>query len=154
MISAFRLCANRYLSSAFSGEGAKIAGGRWNSDGRPMVYCASSLSLATLEVLVHLEEPEILERYFSYFEIRFPAEMVTETDLGALPKNWRSEDGLPATRSLGDEWLVSFGSPVLSVPSAVTPGELNFLLNPRHPDFRKIEIGNSETFSPDPRLVR
>jgi RES domain-containing protein len=154
MISAYRICSTKWISSAFTGEGAKLAGGRWNSSGRPAVYCASSLSLATLEVLVHLEEPEILAHYFSYFHIEFPDFFVTDLDSGNLPENWKDESARLATRAIGDSWLKSMRSAVLSVPSAVTPGELNFLLNPRHEDFGKIVIESAQSFIPDPRLVK
>ncbi len=154
MIRAFRLCGVKWESSAFSGEGARIAGGRWNSGGLPVVYCAGSLSLATLEVLVHLEDTGILSRYFSFFEIGFPEETVTSVGLSALPANWREESMIQATATLGDIWLRGMESAVLSVPSAVTPGETNFLLNPRHPDFGKIKTGSPQRFEPDPRLAK
>jgi RES domain-containing protein len=40
------------------------------------------------------------------------------------------------------------------VPSVVTPGEWNFLLNPLHPDFPKVQPGAASPFRPDPRLIR
>ncbi len=153
MISAFRICSNRYASSAFTGEGAKIAGGRWNSPGLPVIYCSSSLSLATLEILVHLEEPEILSNYFSFSEVRIPVKLITELDLKRLHSGWRAETTFPQTSTMGDVWIRSLKSAVLAVPSAVTPGEKNFLLNPRHPDFAKIGIGEMQRFDPDPRLA-
>lgn len=154
MISAYRICGTKWVSSAFTGEGAKLTGGRWNTSGVPAVYCASSLSLATLEVLVHLEDTEILANYFSYFRIEIPDSIVAALDTAELPENWKDESAMLATRALGDSWLQSMKSAVLSVPSAVTPGELNFLLNPRHPDFGKIGIGAVQTFLADPRLVK
>jgi len=153
MIPAFRICATRYSPTAFSGEGAKIAGGRWNSAGLPVVYCSSSLSLATLEILVHLEEPEILAHHFSFFEVGIPKELIETLNPAKLPPGWRAETTFPQTSALGDAWIRSMKSAVLSVPSAVTPGEVNFLLNPRHPDFGKIRIGEMQRFEPDPRLA-
>jgi len=50
----FRLVDEDYLESAFSGDGARLYGGRWNAPGVAMVYTAQSLSLAQLELLVHL----------------------------------------------------------------------------------------------------
>ncbi|MEP2775568.1 MAG: RES domain-containing protein [Luteolibacter sp.] len=154
MIPAYRICSTRYAFGAFSGEDAKMAGGRWNSPGLLMVYCSSSLSLATLEILVHLEEPEILARHFSYFEIAIPKAMIQPLDPAKIPSNWRFEGAFPQTSALGDAWLRSMKSAVLSVPSAVTPGEVNYLLNPRHPDYGKIRIGEEQRFEPDPRLAR
>lgn len=154
MIRAFRICGTKWESSAFSGEGAKIAGGRWNTGGLPVVYCACSLSLATLEILVHLEDPGVLSRHFSFFEIGFPEEILTEIVTSALPANWRDEGMIPVTAALGDRWLRAMTGAVLSVPSAVTHGESIFLLNPRHEDFAKITIGAPQRFDPDPRLAR
>ena len=72
MISASRICKTRHLATALSGEGARLNGGRWNSPGLPAVYTSSSLSLATLEVLVHLEDPELLANLFSWFPLEIP----------------------------------------------------------------------------------
>lgn len=152
MITAYRICGAKWVSSAFTGDGAKTAGGRWNSPGRPMVYCSASLSLATLEILVHLEDRGILTRYFSFFEIRIPVDIVTRLPLEMLPDDWKEDSREAVTRSLGDSWLRAMDSAVLAVPSAVTPGELNYLIDPRHPDFSKIEVAASHPFSPDPRL--
>lgn len=153
MITAYRICGTKWVGSAFTGEGAKMAGGRWNSAGRPVVYCSSSLSLATLEILVHLEDRGVLTRHFSFFEIRIPKNVVTISDPNRLPEDWTDEAGEAATRALGDSWLRSMNSAVLGVPSAVTPGEMNYLLDPRHLDYRRIEIGVPKRFSPDPRLT-
>jgi RES domain-containing protein len=43
---------------------------------------------------------------------------------------------------------------VLKVPSAVVPGEYNFLLNPNHKYFQKVKILNIESFTFDERLFR
>lgn len=153
MITAYRICGTKWVDSAFTGEGAKMAGGRWNSAGRPVVYCSSSLSLATLEILVHLEDRGVLTRHFSFFEILIPEDIITISDPNRLPAEWKDEAGEAATRALGDSWLRSMKSAVLGVPSAVTPGEVNYLLDPRHPDYRRIEIGAPNQFSPDPRLT-
>lgn len=152
MIAAYRICATKWKTSAFTGEGAKAAGGRWNSIGRPLVYCSSSLSLATLEVLVDLEDQNILARHFSFFEIQIPEEIVSVLDMERLAVDWKEDSGIAATRGLGDGWLLTMRSAVLGVPSAVTPGELNYLLDPKHPDFSRILSGPTTGFFPDPRL--
>ena len=51
----WRICKKRHVRTAFSGIGAEKHGGRWNRKGERMVYASSSLSLATLELFVHLE---------------------------------------------------------------------------------------------------
>lgn len=153
MIRAFRLCKTRYLATAFTGEGARLAGGRWNSPGVAIVYTSASLSLATLEVLVHLEDPETFARLFSWVAVEIPDGSVESLSISALPPNWSADEIPTATRVLGDAWARSRRGAVLAVPSVVTPGEWNYLLNPAHPDFAKIRIGQPQAFRPDPRLA-
>ena len=154
MISAFRICKTRHLATALSGEGARLNGGRWNSPGLPAVYTSSSLSLATLEVLVHLEDPELLANLFSWFPLEIPDDLVEWLDPGTLPPEWLNDEPGPASRTAGDGWLKSRRSAALAVPSVVTPGEWNILLNPAHPDFPKLLPGPAKPFRPDPRLIR
>lgn len=154
MIRAFRLCKTKHLVSAFSGEGARINGGRWNSPGAAVVYTSSSLSLATLEVLVHLEDPEVLARLFSWVSLEIPDDTVKTLDLASLANGWDSDEVRPASQSVGDQWLRSMRSAALAVPSVVTPGEWNYLLNPFHSHFSSIRIGRFQPFRPDPRLIR
>jgi RES domain-containing protein len=44
-------------------------------------------------------------------------------------------------------------SAILELPSAIIPGETNFLLNTNHPDFKSITFGKTEVFAFDPRLI-
>ena len=154
MISAFRICKTRHLAAALSGEGARVSGGRWNSPGLPVVYTSSSLSLATLEVLVHLEDLELLANLFSWIPLEIPEDLVEWLDPSALPPEWLSDEPGPASRSAGDGWLRAHRSAVFAVPSVVTPGEWNYLINPVHPDFPRILPGAAMRFRPDPRLIR
>ncbi len=153
MIPAFRLCKTKHLATAFTGEGARIAGGRWNSPGVAAVYASSSLSLATLEVLVHLEEPEAFARMFSWFAMEIPDDLAEVLDAAKLPPGWCADESTAATQTLGDAWVRSQRTAVLAVPSVVTPGESNYLLNPGHPRFPEIRIGKPQPFRPDPRLA-
>jgi RES domain-containing protein len=50
-------------------------------------------------------------------------------------------------------WLRSAGTAALSVPSAVIRTERNILLNPRHPEAKRILLISDEPFSFDPRLL-
>lgn len=152
MIPAFRLCKTKFVGTAFSGEGARLNGGRWNSPGVSMVYASSSLSLATLEVLVHLENPEAFARLFSWVEVGIPEGSIGLMEENGLPKGWCDAETNISSRSSGDAWVRSQRSAVLAVPSVVTPGEWNYLLNPTHPGFSKIKIGPVKAFQPDPRL--
>jgi RES domain-containing protein len=152
MIRAFRLCKTKFLPSAFSGEGARLNGGRWNAPRLAVVYTSSSLSLATLEVLVHLEDPEAFARLFSWVPLEIPGDLIERLDPATLPERWRDDETNSSSQSVGDAWLRSMRTTVLEVPSVVTPGEWNYLLNPGHPRFTEIQIGETRRFQPDPRL--
>ena len=149
---AYRITQGKYAKTAFDGEGARLYGGRWNSVGTPLVYVASSISLATLELLVHLEDYSILEDRYVVIPITFPDRLVEELPLESLPSGWNRPSLDTPAQALGDRWISEARSVALRVPSAVTPGEHNYLLNPQHPDFAKLTIGDATPFALDPRL--
>ena len=151
MPSAWRLTKTKYLSTAWDGEGASKAGGRWNRPGVPVVYAAGSLSLALVEVLVHLPA-EILPAY-SAVPVEFDDALVTVVAPAQLPRNWKDSPPPPATQAIGADWVASGASAVLRVPSVVVPGEFNFVLNPAHRDFGRIRMGAPMPFPFDPRLL-
>ena len=153
MFSVWRITSKKFAKTAFSGEGARRFGGRWNRPGIPLIYTAESKSLAILEILVHLESPDLLQK-FVLFEVKVEESFTTESDPESLPANWREDPPPAAAQSIGDDWANSASSAVLRVPSAIVTGEFNFLLNPRHPDFRKLQIGQPQPLLLDPRLPR
>ena len=150
-VSAWRIVKHRHASQAFSGEGARLYGGRWNTAGIPVIYASSSQSLAALEMLVHLEEPGLLAAY-DVIQADFNQNLVEEPAPRSLPSNWR--DDIAATQRFGDDWARRLRSVVLSVPSAIIPAERNFLFNPRHPRFTAIVIHKAQRFVFDQRLHR
>lgn len=149
-MEAGRITRARKTADAFSGEGARIFGGRWNSPGSRLVYTAGSRSLAILEVLAHLAKSAPLNGYVLY-PVACDDSLVQI--LGDLPPGWDAEPPNAASQSVGDEWVRSATHPVLSVPSAIVPEERNYLVNPAHPDFSRITIGRPAAFRIDPRLV-
>jgi len=128
-------------------------GGRWNSPGTPMVYAAQSQSLAILEMLVHLDSPNLLKRYI-LFGIEIETTLISPVDRSSLPKNWKTDPVPTSVQTIGDRWAASFISVALNVPSALVPDESNFLLNPLHPDFPKLKIQKPLAFQFDPRLTK
>jgi RES domain-containing protein len=153
MIRAFRLCKTELLDSAFSGEESCQNGGRWNSPGHRVVYTSSSLSLATLEILVHLEDPTALSQLYSWIPLEIPPPCIEHIAPDSLPPEWANDDPTPAVRAIGDHWLQSHKNAALAVPSAVTPGEWNYLINPSHTRFSEIRAGDPRPFEPNPRLM-
>jgi len=152
VIFVWRLLTARFAGTAFSGEGARHYGGRWNRKGVTMVYTASSQSLAMLEMLVQ-DEP-LRARYVMIPAI-LPKRLKIERIVpDQLPANWRDPAAREQLQSIGTDWISRGSSAVLAVPSSVIPAETNYLLNPYHPSFAKIEIGQAQEFITDLRLIR
>ena len=152
-VRAWRIVKRERSSTAFSGAGAKRSGGRWNSPGTSMIYTAGSAALAMLELLVHLQAPELLKGYV-LFEVSFAERLMRTLSLRTLPRNWRNPVPPRSLPRIGDAWIQEQTSAILEVPSAIVPGESNFLLNPLHPDFGGISIGARTPVRFDPRLVK
>lgn len=152
-IRAWRIVKARFARTAFTGDGARLFPGRWNRRGTPMVYLAGSVSLAMLELLVHLPNADLLHAY-RLFEVTIPTDLIQMLPRRRLPKRWNAERISAETQSIGSNWVRAGRSAVLEVPSAIVPTESNYLLNPRHDGFRRIRIGPARLFRFDSRLHR
>lgn len=152
MTRAWRIVKTRFAADAFSEEGARLYGGRWNSPGIAMVYTAGSISLATLELLVHLNNTSVLPS-FSICPVEFDDSLVALLDLATLPPDWSQSPAPTSLQTIGDDWISRASSVVLRVPSAVIENENNYLINPAHTDFKKLVIGTMEALKLDPRLT-
>ena len=152
IIHAWRLVSEARAHDAFSGEGARLYGGRWNPHGLRATYLSSTRSLAALEVLVHQAE-QVPSGRFLFFEVRFPEHFVTTVEPATLEENWRSYPPRNSTVAVGVGWLKTRSSPVLQVPSIMIPEESNYLLNPEHPRAEEIEIGAPRAFTFDHRFL-
>lgn len=151
MPRAFRVVKRKHAAQSFDGEGARLFGGRWNRPGVAVVYVSENLSLAALELLVHLERSALLGHYV-VCRIEFPEATVEELPARRLPADWRLSPAPPHLQEIGTRWARARRSAVLRVPSAVIPLESNFLLNPRHPNFPRFARTAPEPFDFDPRL--
>ena len=152
LITAYRITKRRYAASIWSGAGARDHGGRWNSRGVAVVYTAESRALAAMEQLVHLVKPRILVGYV-VASIAFDDRLLQRVDPAALPRGWDAPVAPPALRRYGDAWVAAGRSPVLAVPSAIIPGEWNYLFNPQHPQFPVMTKSKPERFVYDRRLA-
>ena len=151
-LSLWRISKRKYADTAFSGEGTRRAGGRWNSRGQGMVYTSGTLSLAALEVFVHMEVEDVATMLAS---IRLDIPTDVQIDYLAtdrLPPNWRDIPAPIGLAAMGDSWFKTGGTAILAVPSVVIPIEYNYLINPTHPDFVKLSIESPQPFELDPRL--
>ena len=145
---------SRRIYPPLDGEGARINGARWNTPGRRVAYTAGSLSLAIVELLVHTD-PDIVPNDLAAHEIELP-EAISRRVIqpGELRSGWDSHDDLGPCQALGDEWLAGGRECVLVVPSAVVPVELNYLIDPAHPEAGQLSVISSVPFAFDPRLLR
>ncbi|MEM1041775.1 MAG: RES family NAD+ phosphorylase [Bacteroidota bacterium] len=153
MTVAWRVVKEAYARSAFDGEGARRSGGRFNSRGTAVVYAADSLALALLEVAVHLPSYHGLRGRVG-FQLGIPdgsVEVLSEDD---LPADWQATPPARAAQLLGDAWVAEARSAVFRVPSVIVPHAYNYVLNPAHPDFGRVEIGAPEPVPIDPRLMK
>ena len=150
MLTVWRITTARFVTSAFTGEGARLYGGRWNPKGYPIVYTAESRSLALLEMLVQ-DDP--LRANYVLVPAHIPKDLsITTIQTQELPEDWRNFSTRDTLQTIGKDWLTSMRSAILSVPSAVLPAERNYLMNPIHPDFQKIIFGSAESLQTDMRL--
>jgi RES domain-containing protein len=152
MPSAWRIVRAARSKSAFTGEGARVYGGRWNSKGTAIVYVSEHESLAALELLVHLTPLAPTDRYLS-FRLAWEDKLTEYFPVKNLPANWNAEPSTFETMQIGDEWVRAGKSVALAVPSVLSTSELNFLLNPKHSDFKKIKISEPNEYRFDPRLL-
>lgn len=116
------------------------------------MYTARSPSLAVLEMLVNLDHHQ-LQHSYRICQVSFDESLVERLDLENLPKDWRQSPPPAQLQEMGDQWVREARSAVWRVPSAVLDLEHNYILNPQHPDFMKIEIGEMVAFQFDSRLT-
>jgi RES domain-containing protein len=148
---AFRLVRKKY-ANPLSVEGASRSGNHWNSKGTALIYCADSRALAMAEVAVHLSLG-LLPKDYEMVELEIPVDVSLRSLSPAnLPVGWNSFPHLFQTQRIGDEFVAAMESCMLQVPSAVVPGDFNYLLNPTHPDFERIQIKSRVDFPFDSRF--
>lgn len=150
-LRAWRIVQAHLAGHAFSGEGARLYGGRWNHPGSAVVYTAATKSLALLELLVHISAQQLLRSYVC-IPVEFDNAMVKQLNAADLPKGWRSYPASNVTRDIGTAWVASGVSVVLAVPSVIVPEEWNYILNPAHPEFSKVLVGRAQVIEIDARL--
>lgn len=146
-LKAYRIGAGEH--PVFQGEGARRNGARWNSPGRPVIYCGHSFAIAMLERLVYsaIGTVPTSDRYVVAL---VPEDLIEALDESTIP-GWR-QAGSRSARDAGDRWLARGSSAALSVPSAVTGIDRNLLLNPAHPQFGQITVGEELPVAWDRRL--
>jgi RES domain-containing protein len=156
MMTVFRIEREKYLTTTLSGVGASMARGyRWNSMHTKLVYTSESRALATLEVSVHLDLSEDLPSDRFYVEIDIPDDItIMEVNIEDLPSDWDSKPPTLSTQIIGDDFVHDNDAAVLKVPSSIVHQEFNYLINPNHPDAKKISVKRAIPLTFDTRLKR
>lgn len=149
----YRISKTRRISD-LSGIGARLYGGRWNNKGIGIVYTSENRSLATVEYLVHVPI-SIIPGDLSIASIKIP-NLIKPKDVlpSDLPNNWRDYPPPPELTKIGTKWALSNETLLLRVPSSIVENEFNLLINPQHPDMKRISISQIEKFEFDKRLLR
>jgi RES domain-containing protein len=148
----YRILRKRYSKKPLDGEGAYQFGGRWSSTGTRLVYTAEHLSLAIIEYYIHIDpgdSPPDLVVVSADIPDSVSRRRVA---LSRLPSDWRHSPAPPALAAIGDSFAADRKSAVLIVPSVLAPSESNWLINPQHPDFRRIRVHPPEDFRYDARF--
>jgi len=135
-----------------AGNGSRLYGGRWNNEGLPAIYLASSRSLAILESLAHIV-PTNIPNDLCMMLVDVP-DNVAEIDTDTLPQNWESYDDQYFLKRIGDNFLQKKEKLLLKVPSAIVKEEFNFLFNPLQHRATEAKISSIEIFTFDVRLLK
>ena len=148
----YRIAKKEYIED-LSGNGAKRTGGRWNPKGIPILYCASTSSLAILEKLVSIDM-DLLPEDLCIAALEIPKSKILKIPKEELPKNWKHYHSPDALKSIGKSWIELGNFCTLQIPSAVNSMESNYLINVKHPLMGKIKIKEVTPFRIDNRLSK
>lgn len=150
-MEVYRL-SRRKFGNNLSGKGSAIKGARWNSVGVELIYTAANRSLAMAEVAVHTTLASLPDD-FVMMTIYIPDDIsMAKLDIKILPENWNIFPYLAFPQLIGDRFATDNENCLLQVPSSVTLGDYNFLINPRHTEFNRIKIVDSVAFPFDKRI--
>ena len=154
MSLVYRVLRRAYARTAFDGEGAYRYGGRWSSPGTRLCYTSEHQSLAMLEYFVHLDQDDSPDDLvLAVAEV--PNDLTRASiESDRLPPNWRDSAAPPELARFGDEFARRGKGCLLVVPSVLAPSENNCLINPAHPDYKKIVVRATEPLNYDPRMFR
>lgn len=136
-----------------TGNGARLFGGRWNSEGFFALYTSSSRSLALLETLAHTPAKFLDVRVYHLITLSIPDNILTQKiSVKNLLPGWDAPDTRPFTKKIGDTFLSNKKNLMLEVPSAMMPEEMNYVINPLHKDMNLIKMINKRRIYFDKRI--
>ncbi len=145
----YRISSCSYIND-LSGRGAALYGGRWNNKDTYVVYTAESRALALLEAVVHIGK--VPAEGFCIATIDIPDNSIEIFQAEKLPGDWQTNPPPNYLKAIGDYFIKSKKYLALAIPSAIMMEEHNYLLNPMHPDFKKVKIISERPIRVDDRL--
>lgn len=152
-MEVYRLVREKF-SDTLSGKGAALKGARWNSMGIELIYTAQNRSLAMAEIAVYLTLATLPGDYVM-LTIFIPDNIsLQKFDIDHLPENWDIFPHTPLTQAIGDSFVAENKYCLLQVPSAIIHGDHNILINPNHPEFKKIKVIATDKFPFDKRIFK
>ncbi len=138
-----------------SGNGARLYGGRWNSEGNLALYTAENRSLALVETLVHTPIRFLKRTEYLLIEIEINTpESIKKLELKDMPHQWDAYIPAPITRTIGDAFLNNQQHLLLRVPSVLMPEEYNYVFNPLHPAMKVVKIVSERLLTFNDRLLQ
>ncbi len=152
-MEAYRLSREKFAAT-LSGRGAALKGARWNSIGVELIYTASNRSLAMAEVAVHFTLATLPGDYMMSIIFIPYNTSIQKLNIADLPTNWNTFPHPSTTQTIGNQFIADNKFCILQIPSAVTQGDYNLLINPNHPDFKRIKIIATDKFPFDKRIFK
>lgn len=148
----YRIVKLERRTQDLSGTGAFLVGGRWNNEGTYALYTSENPSLALLELLVHTDPADLPPQLFLITIDVSDTAPVYQVQAKDLPRDWRLV-GNQELKEKGDVLLGEQKYLIIKAPSAVFPGQYNYILNPAFAGFSKlVKIKKVEELQVDPRL--
>ena len=148
----FRITQEKFAVD-LSGNGSRIFGGRWNSEGYYALYASATRSLALLETLAHTPAKMLASNNYQLITLHAPDNPPTDSiPLDALPAGWDAADVRIFTQKIGDQFLTEKINLMIAVPSVVIREEMNYVINPLHTDMKKVTIINQRQIYFDNRV--
>jgi RES domain-containing protein len=151
-VKAWRITERAYVGRAFTGRGAAEYGGRFNSVGTPIVYAGDTVALCLLEILVNHDEADLHE--YVVYPVDIPDACIEDYPRSKLKKGWDANPAPDHARKIGDDFVRRAKSVAMRIPNACSQSDFTILLNPTHPDFRKVQIGRPRRVRTDEKVVR
>ena len=136
-----------------SGNGSRLFGGRWNSEGYFALYASSTRSMALLEILAHTPAKMLDVKNYQLITLSVPdSGGIEKILLSTLPKFWDAPDTRSFTKKMGDKFLNERSKLLLQVPCVLMPEEVNYVINPLHKDMNKVKVIHSRRIYFDKRV--